>query len=65
MKFLAVRDCLAHLLYLEAKGKVHKKIRKQRWVYSLAQETDPLETLTGTDASRLEENNEKRVMEAI
>ncbi len=36
LKFIATRDCLAHLLYLETEGRVTKKAVGGRMVYSLA-----------------------------
>ncbi|MGD0657176.1 MAG: MBL fold metallo-hydrolase [Syntrophorhabdales bacterium] len=41
LKFLAVRDCFARLLYLEARGRAHKETRTRAWVYSLTQGADP------------------------
>jgi hypothetical protein len=38
LKFIATRDCLAHLLYLESGGRVRKENSAGRLVYSLAQE---------------------------
>jgi glyoxylase-like metal-dependent hydrolase (beta-lactamase superfamily II) len=36
LKFIAARDCLAHLLYLESEGRVTRKTVAERMIYSLA-----------------------------
>jgi len=39
LKFLAVRDCFAHLLYMEAEGQVRKKKKAERMIFSLKYNT--------------------------